>query len=83
MSLAAQWANYKTTSSKKDKEIQLLMSGRLAFGTQFQSVCVFTQLLSLISSSEGLYIISDLNISSHIHYTKQTAVHLCIIKHIS
>ena len=50
---------------------------------KFQSVCVFTQLLSLISSSEGLYIISDLNISSHIHYTKQTAVHLCIIKHIS
>lgn len=43
---------------------------------------MFTQLLSLISFSNRLYIPSDLSISSYIQYTKQTAVNLCIIKHI-
>lgn len=39
LSLAAQWANYKTTSSEKDKEMQLLVFGRLTFSMQFQRAC--------------------------------------------
>lgn len=40
LSLAAEWANYKTTSSEKEKKTQLLVLGRLTFGKPFQSECL-------------------------------------------